>query len=196
MQECFTRVVEEAKSRMMGYMEKFSGPMQQYLGDTPVDHEQQARLERKREAEGGRGRQRTTMDVKKTSLEKMILDTKVMSVKEGLEARMFFENLSKRRRLRDEVQHEESRESPDLKYLADLKDLKDLKAELCKYSGSIIPQQHMESFRERPSLIYLEAKSRVLVDEVTRFPFSPLSRVNAKDKRAVGRVCPDGCQWS
>lgn len=56
--------------------------------------------------------------------------------KKSLELRKVSDNLDKCRRLRNDVQHEESREFPDLKYLADLK------AEVYKYSGSITPQEH------------------------------------------------------
>lgn len=44
------------------------GSMQEYLKDTSVHHEEQARLER----------QRTTMEIEKAALEKKILESRVV----------------------------------------------------------------------------------------------------------------------
>lgn len=95
MKECFTRALGNGSSRLMPPVEKVFGPMQDFLKDTPVNNEDQARLER----------QKTAMETKMAVVETKLMELRAESEKKGLEVKMVCDNVDKCRRLRDEIQH-------------------------------------------------------------------------------------------
>ena len=91
MQECFTRVLGDASSRMAPNLDKYFGPMLEYMKNN--NNDELERLEERR----------------------IRLDIVI------LESRKAFELLDKCKRLRDDIEHEESRKSPDNQDIASLR---------------------------------------------------------------------------